>query len=355
MEFNKNNDFEIDYIGLIMKLLKKKKFIILCCLLGSVIGLVAGFSIPKTYETKVTFAPEVEQKFGSGVSSIASMMGMSIQNSVDAISAEMFPDVISSTPFLFDLFSMEVETVDGLQTTLLDYMMYHQKHPWWIKILTSPFRLLAMITSSNDDSEGEVVVERDIRNLSKIERDVYRGFMSCVSIEMEKKTGKISISVVMQDKLVAAKVLDQIVENLKDYMINYRTSKDRQNVENLQVICEQRRLEYYAAQNAYAQYADSNRGVVLQTAQVEQLKLQQEMNLAYQVYSQVATQLEAARIKEQQAKPVFVIIEPVSIPAKKHAPSKAKLLIAFTFLGGLFSSLWVLWLKDLIKKIKSLF
>ena len=354
MEFNKNNDLEIDYLGLISKLLKKRKFIILCCLIGSVIGLVAGFSIPKTYQAKVSFAPEIEQKFGSGVSSIASMMGVNVQNSVDAISVEMFPDVISSTPFLFDLFSMQVETVDGLQTDLYDYMLNHQKAPWWVPILNSPFRLLAKLTAPKELPQ-QTEVERNVRTLSKLERDVYKGFLTCVSIEMNKKTGKTEISVIMQDKQVAAMVLDQIVENLKAYMINYRTSKDRQDVLNLERICEQRKLEYYEAQSAYAQYADSHRGLVLQSAQAEQLKLQQEMNLAYQVYSQVATQLEGARIKEQHAKPVFVVIEPVTIPYKKHSPSKAKLLIAFTFLGGLFSSLWVLWLKDLIKKIKSLF
>ena len=69
----------------------------------------------------------------------------------------------------------------------------------------------------------------------------------------------------------------------------------------------------------------------------------------------MATQLEGARIKEQQAKPVFVIIEPVAVPVQKDAPSKAKLLIAFTFLGGLFRSLWILWGKDYYKKFTQIF
>ena len=76
------------------------------------------------------------------------------------------------------------------------------------------------------------------------------------------------------------------------------------------------------------------------------------MNLAYQVYSQVATQLEGARIQAEQAKPVFVIIDPVTVPIRKTAPSKAKLLVVFTFLAGCCAAGWVLFGEDYWKKFK---
>ena len=103
----------------------------------------------------------------------------------------------------------------------------------------------------------------------------------------------------MQDPLVVATVVKAVMEDLKAYMSNYRTSKVRQNVENLTMIYDQRKADYYEAQQAYAKYVDGNRNVALRSAEAESERLQQEMNLAYQVYSQVATQLEAARIKER--------------------------------------------------------
>ena len=78
----------------------------------------------------------------------------------------------------------------------------------------------------------------------------------------------------------------------------------------------------------------------------------QEMNLAYQVYSQVATQLEGARIQAEQAKPVFAIINPVTVPIKKTAPSKAKMLVIFTFLAGCCAAAWVLFGDEYWKKLK---
>ena len=160
------------------------------------------------------------------------------------------------------------------------------------------------------------------------------------------------MSLELQDPLVVATVMEAVTENLKNYMSDYRTSKARQDIENLEVICEQRKADYYLAQQAYAQSVDGNKSVVRQSAQAELERLQQEMNLAYQVYSQVATQLEGARIQEQQAKPVFVIIDPITVPLNRTAPSKAKLLVIFTFLAGCCAAAWVLFGEDYWKKLK---
>ena len=177
-------------------------------------------------------------------------------------------------------------------------------------------------------------------------------FSENILVIIDKKTGKTSISIEMQDPLVATTVLNAVVENLKDYMTDYRTSKVRQDVENLSMICEERKADYYRAQQAYAEYQDANKNVVLQSVQAERDRLQQEMNLAFQVYSQVAQQLEASRIKEQQAKPVFAVVQPVITPLRQSAPSKSKILVITVFLAGCIAAGWVLFGEEYVSKIK---
>lgn len=358
-EQNYNNipeEQEIDIMELISKLWKKRMMIIKWCVVGAIIGLVAGFSIPKTYKAGATLAPETEQRMGSGVSSIASMMGVSLDNSVDAISVEMFPDVVASTPFIYGLFDLPVtfERKDSVITTdLLDYMLEYQKSPWWSYVVQAPFKALGWVMSIGKEKESDALpAELNPQNLPKKVRGVVKYFAENIMVTVDKKTGKTQISLEMQDPLVVATVVEAVMENLKDYMSDYRTSKTRQDVENLSLIYEQRKQDYYAAQQAYAQYVDGNRSVALRSAQAESERLQQEMNLAYQVYSQVATQLEAARIKEQEAKPVFAVLEPVAVPNQRSAPSKAKLLVIFTFLAGCCSAAWVLFGEDYWKKLK---
>lgn len=347
---------EIDIMELVMKLWKSRKMIIIWGVVGAIVGLVAGFSIPKTYTASAMLAPETQQKMGSGVSSIASMMGISLDNSLDAIDYEMYPDVVSSTPFLFELLDLQVKTSDGqIDTTLQGYILNHQKGPWWGHVIGAPFKALGWaISLLKPEEESDTVTggELDIFNLPKAERDAIGYLSQKIIVSVDKKTGKTQMSLTMQDPLVVATVLDAVVNNLKVYMSDYRTSKSRQDVVNLTKICEERRQDYYIAQKAYADYVDSNKNVIRQSDLVERQHLQQEMNLAYQVYSQVATQLEGARIKAQQAKPVFAIVKPVSVPLKKTGPSKANFLLGFAFLAGCCAAAWVLLGKDLWGKFK---
>ena len=353
-----NDEQEIDIMEMISKLWKRRSMIIKWCIVGAVIGLVAGFSIPKTYTAGVTLAPELQQRTSSGVSSIASMMGVNLNNSVDAISVEMFPDVVHSTPFIVELFDLPVtfERKDSvITTTLVEYMKEYQKSPWWSAVMAFPFKVLGwcidLVTPDKEEEESRDFV-LEPTNLPKKERGVVKFFANNIMINVDKKTNKTKMSLQMQDPLVVATVMEAVTENLKDYMSTYRTSKARQDVDNLQVICDQRKADYYKAQQNYAKYIDANKNVILQSANAERERLQQEMNLAYQVYSQVATQLEGARIQAEQAKPVFAIIDPVTVPIRKSAPSKAKLLVIFTFLAGCCAVGWVLLGEEYWKKIK---
>ena len=362
-ENNINNQYtdeqEIDIMELISKLWKKRMMIIKWCIAGAIVGLVVGFSIPKTYTASTTLAPESSDAKGGSVSSLAALAGINLSGGgADAINVDMYPDVVHSTPFIVDLFDLPVEFErkgETINTTLLDYMLEYQRSPWWSPIIKFPFKALGWVMSIGKEKEEDVIVPIDqlnVNNLPKKEREVVKFFAENIMINVDKKTGKTSVSLDLQDPQVVYVVVDAIVKNLVDYMSDYRSSKARQDAENLSKICAERKAEYYAAQQAYASFVDSNKSVVRQSAQAELERLQQEMNLAYQVYSQVATNLEAARIQEQQAKPVFVTLNPVTVPLKKTAPSKAKMLVIFTFLAGCISAAWVLFGEDYWKKLK---
>ena len=361
MHENSNNiprpeEQDIDIMELVSKLWKNRMRIIKWCIAGAVFGLVIGFSIPKTYKAGVAFAPETQQRTSSGVSSIASMMGVNLNNSIDAISVDIFPDVVHSTPFIYELFDLPVtfERKDSVITApLVDYMKEYQMSPWWSYVTSAPFRVLGWAMSLfKDKEETDEDMVLDPTYLPKKERQVVGFFSENIVVSIDKKTGKTQMTLEMQDPQVVATVMEAVTENLKKYMSDYRTSKARQDVKNLELICSQRKEDYYMAQQQYAKYIDANKNVILQSANAERERLQQEMNLAYQVYSQVASQLEGARIQAEQAKPVFAIIHPVTVPIKKAAPSKAKLLVIYTFLAGCCAAAWVLFGEELWKRFK---
>ena len=87
---------------------------------------------------------------------------------------------------------------------------------------------------------------------------------------------------------------------------------------------------------------DANKNVILQSVIIEQERLQNEMNLAYQVYSNVATQLQMAKAKVQEAKPVFAVVEPASVPLQPSGTSRKMILIGIVFLAVAGAAAWIL-------------
>lgn len=66
------------------------------------------------------------------------------------------------------------------------------------------------------------------------------------------------------------------------------------------------------------------------------------MNLAFQIYSQIETQLQTAKAKIQEAKPVFTIVEPASVPLRPIYPNKIIIILAFILGGLIIDSGWII-------------
>ena len=152
---------EIDLIELAQKLWKERKFLLKGCGIAVVVGLIVAFSIPKEYTTTVKLAPETQDAAKkSSLGGLAAMAGINLNAAAgaDAISPDLYPDVVQSTPFLLELFPVEVTDKEKeLSTTLYDYMSEHQRKAWWGYIVSAPFKALGAVMSliSGDEEESE--------------------------------------------------------------------------------------------------------------------------------------------------------------------------------------------------------
>lgn len=152
---------EIDLIELAQKLWKERKFLLKGCGIAVVVGLIVAFSIPKEYTTTVKLAPETQDAAKkSSLGGLAAMAGINLNAAAgaDAISSGLYPVVVQSTPFLLELFPVEVTDKEKeLSTTLYDYMSEHQRKAWWGYIVSAPFKALGAVMSliSGDEEESE--------------------------------------------------------------------------------------------------------------------------------------------------------------------------------------------------------
>jgi len=156
----------------------------------------------------------------------------------------------------------------------------------------------------------------------------------------------------MQDPMVAAMLTDTVIVTLKEHITQYRVSKAADDCKYYEQLYNERRNDYYKKQDMYAKYMDANKNVVLQSVRIEQERLQNEMNSAFEIYKTVDTQLQMARAKVQEAKPVFAIVEPASVPLKPSGTSRKMILIGIVFLAVAGAAAWVLFGQDLLKTFK---
>lgn len=333
-DFVEGFESEIDFGKLWERLRKSWKVIALCVVIGAVLGLVIGFSIPKRYKVVTKLAPELSNSAVNRLSSLASLAGMNANmlGSSDAVYPMIYPEIVYSTSFLTELFSMPVELPEVGQTDLYDYLLNYTKHPWWSSVIGLPGKVMGLLKKG----DGEAVTGHDSVDTFKLTGEqsaVAKMIAGSIDASVDKKTLLITIVTTSQNPVVAATLAKSVSDNLKKYVTDYRLDKVRENVSYFERITEEAREEYYAAQKRYSGYLDSHQNLVFQSARVEAERLQNEMNLKYSLYNSVAQQLQSAQARVQQETPVFAEIVTPSVPIRPSAPSKKKILVVFMMLG----------------------
>ena len=174
-----------------------------------------------------------------------------------------------------------------------------------------------------------------------------------LEVETDKKSNMTKVTVSLQDPLAAAIVADSAVHKLQEYITDYRTRKAKQDYDFQLSLCEQYKKGYFEAQQEYAKFADANRNVILQTVTSEKERLQKNLTLAEQIYNRSMGQLQVLRGKLQEAKPVFAVVEPATVPLTPASPKKMLIIIAFAFLAFVLESAWILFGKDIYHDFKN--
>ena len=166
----------------------------------------------------------------------------------------------------------------------------------------------------DDDQCKSGTMKRGTIELTSKDASKIKILKKSITASVDKKTAITNISVTLQNPRVAAVIADSVIYKLQKYIIDYRTSKAKEDCIYLEKLFKERQEEYYAAQKKYADYVDSHDNLILQSIRTEQERLQNDMGLSYQVYSQVANQLQVARAKVQEEKPIFAVLEPAVVP-----------------------------------------
>ncbi len=360
-EQNLNNvpeEQEIDLMELFQKLLKKWKYIFTFTVCAGIFGFIVALSIVKNYTVSSTLAPEVVSRTGGGLSSLASMAGINLNsmNTPDAVYPELYPDIVRSNNFVAELFSVPVEFTDKkegrVETDYYTYLKEYNRAPWWSYVMSAPMRglswFIGLFKEKKEPVEG--FAELNPVALTEEQHRIAKRIREKIGVSVDNKTSIISLSVNAQHPEVAYEISKVVISKIQSYVSAYRTEKSRKDVNYYEELFQEAKNDYYEAQQKYARYVDANQGVSLQKVIIERERLNNEVQLNFNLYNTCAQQLQAAKAKLQQETPVFAIISAPAVPLES-ANSRMMPLVAITFLGFCFACAWVLFIKDFLAQL----
>ena len=314
-----------------------------------VVACIYAFSLPRVYKCEVMLAPELSTaRNTASLSSIARSFGLKLGNTMmgntsEALFPTLYPDLMNSVDFKTSLFNIQVCAEDSVNPkSYYEYLLNDQKRPWWSSAIGGTIEAIISMFSSGDSLEIlDEMKPVDPFKLTEKQTQIAQLIDRKVICDVDQKTLVITILVQDQDPLICANVADSVQARLQEFITDYRTNKARVDLEYNEKLCSEAKERYDKARRRYAELADANQDVVLQTVRTKMMDLENEMQLQFSAYQTYATQVQNAEAQVQQDTPAFMTIQRATVPVKPSAPSRKNIVIFFLFLAFLGTSAYV--------------
>lgn len=336
----------LDIMALVRGLWNGRKTIIIWTSAFIVLGLLAAFTMKRSYTVSSTMVPQMTSRSNSSLGSLAALAGVDLgmTNTGADLSPLVYPQIVSSVPFRLELMNtpLHYEKVDqpvSMYTYAKDYakpsvMSYVTKYT-----IGLPFLLLNKLRKEKEDFV--VVYDDSATNdnktprpitITKDEETMLKAIARNVTLAVDKKEGYLTLSVTGSEPVQTAELAIKAQTLLQEEVTRFRTEKAQDNLNYVQARYEEIKQEAESLQAQLASIRDRSQDMPTTRARIEQERIQSKYSVANAIYSEMAKQLEQAKMQVKRDTPMLTIIQPVTVP-RQPSNSRAKTLIVWTFLG----------------------
>ncbi len=342
-----NGEISINF-GEIFRTLKSYRILIAtCAVLFAALGAIYSLTQPNEYSSNAKLLPELDSKSGGaggmgGLKSLAGLAGVDLGGSssgAEAIRPDLYPNIVQSAPLLQEVLKAKIySTKHKKWQTVLDFLSEKQD--------TAPLDLGG---DPSDDEVSDVKLDKvpsgalstDLIKLNKKERLAIKKLRASVVLEIDKKSGVISLTTKLTNPVAAANITSLIQHYLTKYVTDYRTQKARQELSFLEKRLSESRARYDQALFTLSAYRDQNMNLFMNVAKDREKKLQYEVDMAYNLYTTISGQYEESKVKLHRETPVFKVLEPAQVAVQKDGPKRSLITIGFMFVGVFVSLIYV--------------
>jgi Chain length determinant protein/G-rich domain on putative tyrosine kinase len=341
-------DDEIDLIDMTKTLWQNRTTIVKTTVLFTFFGLLVAFLSEKEYLASTIMVPQINNpssKLG-GLSSLASLAGfnMDMNTGSDAISPMLYPMIISSVNFQLEVMNNEYffEEIEK-PISLFDYYSNVYKPGFWGILKKYTIRLPRSIISDlkKDKNESFGDSESGPIKLTRAQENVRKIIEESLTLEVNEKDGYLTLLASFHQANLSAQVAQKSQLLLQEYVTNFKVEKASAQLNFIKERYEENKGEFEEAQSNLATFRDANKNISSEILRNHEERLQNEYQLAFEVYSELAKQLEQSMIKVEENTPVFSIIEDVFVPAERAKPKRSVILFFSIILGGVTGVIWI--------------
>jgi len=345
---------EIDLVYLVKLVWVKKWFITKFTLVFMVLGVLVAILTPKEFEASSTFIPQTGEssKGENALGGLASLAGINLGGGAPGseIPPTLYPKIVSSVTFQKALLEAKL-TVDGLESPI-SYKDYYQKYysPGvfeGIKKYTIGLPGLLLNSIKSEVQEELIKKEDGIIRVSREEHAHFKRLATQLKVTPNEKEGVVSINFVMPDPLMAAEMAKFAEILLQKEIIQFKIQNANEQLKFTEERFLEKKTEFEEAQRKLAYFRDRNQDLASASVLNQLQKLEAEYNFTFGVYTELAKQVEQAKMQVAKDTPVLSVIQPVTVPIEKANLSGSILLLLFTFVGLFFSISYILTLEFL--------
>lgn len=341
----------VSLVDVIRLIWGKKVFVFKVCLMFAVVGVIIAYTTPEEWSSRIELMPELrdgQSAVGNGsLGRLAGLAGFDIGgNATASLSPILYPEITNSFVFKLKLLEQKFyfsSLSDSL--SLRQYFEDHSKSSLLNKAMGLPRNALAgifrLIKGEKKETSALDVTNEDLLFYTLEDKSLFEEIQRRLSVSIDESNGIVKISSVFQDPVVSAMIVNYTRDYLTEYVSRYNTEKETRTLDFLTTQLTKTKKEYEEKQLTYANYQDKNINLMTQESRSKSGQLQREVDLAFNLYSSLALQVQESTIAVEENKTVFTVLKPATVPVSRSKPKRGIILILSVMLGTLLSAAYL--------------
>tara|TARA_B100000989_G_scaffold297847_1_gene284962 strand:+ start:278 stop:1264 length:987 start_codon:yes stop_codon:yes gene_type:complete len=314
MSFFKKSEYQI--LNKFLKIvIQNFHNIIKISIFSFIISFFSSFLLTNYYKSSTIFVLSNSESETSQIQGLANLAGISLTNSDNYVDPILYPNMMSDLFLKREILQININ--DSL--TLKNYLLQTKKNRWinFDKLFNFSSGVPTDLNSEFYLDENEVYLFNKLDEILKLSVDQRNKF--------------ITLSATYENKLVIPLILNGVKEILQMKIIELKIKSSKEFLSFVQKNFNSKEKDFLKIQDKLAKFKDNNQMISSSVFNNELFILQNEFNLIQNVYTELARQLETAKLDVSKNTPIFTTIKNPIIPTSKIFPNRFLISFLFSF------------------------